>query len=353
MENVPDVLNHGGDNVAEHICDSLEELGYSCSYTLLNAVHYGVPQMRERMFLVAYRKDLGVQKIQWPAPTHAHELPRGYGGTRACALRTVNNLSTKSRYKDPPKAGNDLPPAVTAEQALSDLPKIHAIELLQKREISRGARPLHRRVDYPSEPQHPYACQMRQWPRIRTSRRNQAAAVTGHEIRYLPRDYRIFACMAPGDQYPEAHQRALQMFKQELGKRSPDLTPDSPRYKALHDDFVPPYDPNKFPNKWRKMEPDAPARTLMAHLGKDSYSHIHYDSKQARTISVREAARLQSFPDGFEFCGSMNAGFRQIGNAVPPLLAYALAREISKQLGHTPRRDFRKRSKPKKAGTSS
>jgi DNA (cytosine-5)-methyltransferase 1 len=62
----------------------------------------------------------------------------------------------------------------------------------------------------------------------------------------------------------------------------------------------------------------------MAHLGKDSYSHIHYDSEQARTISVREAARLQSFPDGFVFNGSMNSAFRQIGNAVPPLLAYQI-----------------------------
>jgi DNA (cytosine-5)-methyltransferase 1 len=76
------------------------------------------------------------------------------------------------------------------------------------------------------------------------------------------------------------------------------------------------------------MEPDKPARTLMAHLGKDGYSHIHYDSSQARTISVREAARLQSFPDGFEFCGTMNPAFRQIGNAVPPLLSQAIAKKM-------------------------
>jgi DNA (cytosine-5)-methyltransferase 1 len=80
------------------------------------------------------------------------------------------------------------------------------------------------------------------------------------------------------------------------------------------------------------MEANKPARTLMAHLGKDGYSHIHYDSAQARTISVREAARLQSFPDGFEFSGSMNPAFKQIGNAVPPLLAYALAKEIMQNL---------------------
>lgn len=96
-------------------------------------------------------------------------------------------------------------------------------------------------------------------------------------------------------------------------------------FSALKAEFVPPYLPDKFPNKWRKMAPDEPARTLMAHLGKDSYSHIHYDSSQARTISVREAARLQSFPDSFVFEGSMNTAFRQIGNAVPPLLAWRLA----------------------------
>jgi DNA (cytosine-5)-methyltransferase 1 len=84
------------------------------------------------------------------------------------------------------------------------------------------------------------------------------------------------------------------------------------------------------------MSADQPARTLMAHLGKDTYSHIHYDSAQARTISVREAARLQSFPDGFKFCGTMNPAFRQIGNAVPPLMAKALAQSMWSALAMVP-----------------
>ena len=70
----------------------------------------------------------------------------------------------------------------------------------------------------------------------------------------------------------------------------------------------------------------------MAHLSKDSYSHIHYDNEQARTISVREAARLQSFPDGFIFKGAMNQAFQQIGNAVPPLLAKAIATEMMSKI---------------------
>ena len=148
-------------------------------------------------------------------------------------------------------------------------------------------------------------------------------------IRYLPRDYQIFRVMNPGDQYPEAHQHALRLFRnrlQDLASNGVVLTKGSTAYLELQKQIVPPYDPGKFPNKWRKMERDKPARTLMAHLGKDGYSHIHYDHNQARTISVREAARLQSFPDGFRFEGTMNPAFRQIGNAVPPLLAYAVAR---------------------------
>src|SRR5207248_6367728 len=111
------------------------------------------------------------------------------------------------------------------------------------------------------------------------------------------------------------------------------ILPVTAEYERLRKEMVPPYDPGKFPNKWRKMEANYPSRTLMAHLGKDGYSHIHYDSTQARTISVREAARLQSFPDGFVFCGTMNPAFKQIGNAVPPLLATAIAESLIAQIG--------------------
>jgi len=69
-----------------------------------------------------------------------------------------------------------------------------------------------------------------------------------------------------------------------------------------------------------------------------TYSHIHYDGAQARTISVREAARLQSFPDAFRYEGTMNLSFRQIGNAVPPLMAFALAEVLCDALAGAVRR---------------
>jgi DNA (cytosine-5)-methyltransferase 1 len=331
MENVPDILNHGGQNIAEETCEVLEAKGYVCGYTLLNAAFYGVPQMRERMFLIAYRRELGAT-VSFPSPTNWLVLPPGYEGSRSVALKTLQGLFNKAHsYLEPPIASPKLPPAVTAEDALGDLPAINAREMLASGKITRGARRFDMPVAYSRKKPSKYAEQMRSWPKHQAPEDGPK----DHVIRYLPRDYELFARMNAGDQYPQAYGHALEMFQEKLAllrKKGEKIKEGSASYKALWDSIVPPYDASKFPNKWRKMWRDQPARTLMAHLGKDSYSHIHYDSKQARTISVREAARLQSFPDGFVFSGTMNPAFKQIGNAVPPLLAKAIATQIMKTI---------------------
>jgi DNA (cytosine-5)-methyltransferase 1 len=329
MENVPDILNYGGHNIAEEICEVLEDLGYDCAYTLLNAAYYGVPQMRERLFLIAYAKELKAA-VSFPRPTHWIQLPKGYEGSRQVALKAleINLFHQEHFYVDPPESHAQLLPAVTAQEALGDLPPI-TIHL--SGELKRGARRFDAVTPYSKRGRlSPYASLMRNWPGFE----NQEG-VSDHVIRSLPRDYAIFRRMNPGDQYPEAHQHALAMLNETIAQVAAGgkpVRPGSETYQRLMKQIVPPYDPGKFPNKWRKMEADLPARTLMAHLGKDGYSHIHYDSEQARTISVREAARLQSFPDGFIFAGTMNPAFRQIGNAVPPLLAKAIAEEMMRAI---------------------
>lgn len=100
---------------------------------------------------------------------------------------------------------------------------------------------------------------------------------------------------------------------------------DSKKISALYEQKI----GSKSPiHRYHVLEPDEPSTTIIAHLYKDGNRFIHYDPEQQRTITVREAARLQSFPDDFEFIGSRGSAYQMIGNAVPPMLANAIAKAM-------------------------
>lgn len=92
-------------------------------------------------------------------------------------------------------------------------------------------------------------------------------------------------------------------------------------------------------HKYYVLRWDKPSNTIPAHLYKDGLRHIHPDSKQARSITVREAARLQTFSDDFHFLGSMGDQYKMIGNAVPPLFAKKLGFAIHDLLKKYSRED--------------
>ncbi len=310
MENVPGMREMLGIDHAGRIAREAAALGYNVRYFLLNAAWYGVPQERWRLFFVGLRSDLGPRAVPEP-PERRYQT----GGTQLEGAAVVEDRWMVCGDRIP--AAKQLAPAVTVFDAIGDLPRLvgHL-----PREGGEPQRPVERRLPLRRTPSE-WARNLRDWPGVPAS-----ADVSGNWYRWTARDFETFARMAQGDRYPAALRVASRRLRETIAADST-CDPDEAR-KAT----VPPYRNDAFVDKWRKLRMNAPSWTLTAHLGKDTYSHIHYDSRQARTITVREAARLQSFPDGFEFIGNMGERYRQIGNAVPPLLARALAERLRTQL---------------------
>lgn len=172
--------------------------------------------------------------------------------------------------------------AVTVWQALSDLPI-----------VSHGHR----------QDEMPYKRRRSMTKYQRLMRQGSNGMLYNHQTRWHnEQDLAAFAWLSEGGKYTELPEE----------------------YKRYRDDI--------FKDKYWKLYRKRPSWTVEAHIGKDTYRHI-YPNKDGepqppRTISVREAARLQSFPDRFRFCGPFTKQFTQVGNAVPPLLAEAVAKSI-------------------------
>ena len=120
--------------------------------------------------------------------------------------------------------------------------------------------------------------------------------------------FRLLAEDVSSGKYEYDSKKISELYEQKIGSKSP-----------IH--------------RYHVLAPDEPSTTIIAHLYKDGNRFIHYDPKQQRTITVREAARLQSFPDDFEFVASRGGAYQMIGNAVPPMLAKAIANAIFELIG--------------------
>ena len=127
IENVPDSLNYSGLNVPEYISKDLSDMGFEVGYTILNSANYGVPQYRERVFIIGIRREVGCSP-SFPVPTHRIDRPAGYRKQKSRIHSLVGREGSSGEVMHacpPPEApSEDLLPAVTCEEALSDLPLI-------------------------------------------------------------------------------------------------------------------------------------------------------------------------------------------------------------------------------------
>jgi DNA (cytosine-5)-methyltransferase 1 len=256
MENVPDMqyYHDGTELLVDKVEREFRSLGYSMEPRVLLAADYGVPQTRQRLFILGNR--LG-QNIIWPEPTYGNGRPYLH---------------------------------VTVWDAISDLPVVDI---------------KHRQDEMPYCPRgvlNDYQRQMRH---------GCDGVLYNHQTRWhRADDIRAFTLLWEGGRYV-------------------DLPDELRRYDSRSH----PENRNVwFWDRYRKLIRDNPSWTIEAHIGKDTYRHIYPgragEPEPPRTISVREAARLQSFPDRFRFLGPFTRQFYQVGNAVPPLLAKAVAQAI-------------------------
>jgi DNA (cytosine-5)-methyltransferase 1 len=139
-------------------------------------------------------------------------------------------------------------------------------------------------------------------------------------------------CDQVTDHFPRFHnKRDIEIF-QLLAK---DIQSGECKYtssKALLDLYTEKTGKTSSVHKYHVIRAKLPSNTIPAHLYKDGLRHIHPDPDQARSITVREAARLQSFADDFKFCGANGAKYKMIGNAVPPVFAKCISISLYKTL---------------------
>lgn len=202
----------------------------------------------------------------------------------------ITDIDPIDVYKQIKKTNSDLdetlPNYVTVRDAITDLPKL---EPGQGEQIQRG-------IDYSKT------------NRFLEYVRNENDTIYNHEAR----------------KHNDTDRERYRILSEHQNWQLKDL-------QEVRPDLVH-HDPKHFGNRYTVQEYDKPGRTVVAHLYKDGNLFIHPDYKQARTFTVREAARIQSFPDDFIFEGSRTDQFKQVGNAVPPLMAEAFAKTIKEFL---------------------
>lgn len=300
FENVKGLLSkkNGDEKVIDKILSGLHSFGYDTrtdegkDYMILNSADYGVPQTRERVFIIANK--IGMKNTV-PKKTHSKPVK---SKSNKYSVKTIDWVTLKD-------AIGDLPP-VKARKTMTDISekKMLIVEKYNKNVDSGNDEKI-----YIKEMGEKHLILLEESGKEFFSFVRSGDKLTHHTARpQMKTDIALFRGMLPGETAKDL------------------VDGDSNRKRKLAKLIK--YDMSNFTDKYKKHEWNKPCSTIFAHMKKDGNRFIHPDSKQARTFTPREAARIQSFPDWFYFEGPMSKKFQQIGNAVPPLLARSIACSI-------------------------
>lgn len=273
IENVPGLVSFEGGMTLQAILTALEKHGYESDVKILYAPHYGVPQTRWRTIIVGLR-DGQAPGLAFPEPVR--QAPIRVNFTSRFEGRNIVALPGKV----------ELPSFVSVKDAISDLPALENGEIGE--EVKK----------YRTEPMNDFQRAMRAGSR----------GVINHEAARLSKiNMERLAFIPPGGNWTNIPKKLLPKGMQ----------------RARRSDHT---------KRYGRVNPDGLASTILTKCDPHWGAYFHYD--QNRAFTVREAARIQTFPDTFHFIGSRVEQYEQVGNAVPPLLATAIGHSIACALGN-------------------
>ena len=271
IENVPGLVSFENGMTLQAILDELTNHGYYADVRILYAPHYGVPQTRWRTIIIGmkYQKD-----IQAAFPQPEYDAPLRVNFTSRFDGRNIIGFPQK----------NNLQPYISVKDALSDLP------VLSNGESGSECK------NYRSLPQNRFQYLMREFSNgVFNHEAPRLSKINLERLKYIPAGGNW--TNIPDNLLPKGMQRA----------RKSDHT-----------------------KRYGRVNPDGLASTILTKCDPHWGAYFHYD--QDRVFSVREAARIQTFPDHFIFTGSKAEQYEQVGNAVPPFLAAAIGHSLAKLL---------------------
>jgi DNA (cytosine-5)-methyltransferase 1 len=280
MENVPGIRQAAGGEFFKSIQLDARRLGYRIHATMVLAWRHGVPQKRERQLIIGTASDLPIFSTAiHVSQTHA-DPERRVNSRRAGEQRCGRGRKKK------------LEPPVTLWEAIGDLPPLQ----IRSGEFDAEYDPVRGRE---------HLAQYGRRFMLDVLEVHRSEGLTAHVSRHhSERDLRDFDRLKEGESSKQALKRGEEM------------------------EF--PYDRSQFMDRYTRQHRDQLCSTIVAHLSKDGLMYIH--PTQRRSLTVREAARVQTFPDWFSFPSSKLISYRLIGNAVPPLLAQAIGRGVRQYL---------------------